>query len=192
MDATIPPVPPWTAIGAAEERRIVAALDLRLQCLQNPFVDGVASATVVLPEELAAVRATGAPDPSVDAEIERRIIAAVNEANAQFLRADVRYVEPYAERRRMRLVDGGTVPGLTGADSTRKLVLVLPLGPDREDDDESSDTSTNEVVFDAAGKTRPVTPGELLLFPAFMVPRFSLPGRALDAAVLYAHGPAFR
>ena len=70
--------------------------------------------------------------------------------------------------------------------STRKLVIVIPLAFSTEGLD-------GEIVFEAAQKQRAVTPGEALIFPAFMVPEFSVHGTGqIDALVAYAYGPAFR
>lgn len=189
---------PANRMKIRDESVVMQALGLELQCTQNPFLNGVASAVVLRPEELDLVVGPHDPTEEVISEVEHRVVQAVQDANSQFLRVDVRYLEPYRQRQVLELGHGDTVPIASGSASTRKIVILIPVGirgadaPDAPPGPDDYEASTR-LSFDSAGKSVTLNEGEAQMFPAHMVPRVEATlGERVTVHLLYAHGPAFR
>lgn len=164
---------------------IIRRLGNQLQSTPNPHVLGVAHAQVLVATELEAVSDSGLT-PGMLQELESRIVEAVEQANSTFLRFDLRDIDAMDEWTPTCLADGDVIGALSPDNSTRKIVIVIPLAI-------SADHASAEVRFPSAGKSRAVVLGEVLMFPAFMAAEVSITaGARVDAFVGYAYGPAFR
>ena len=172
-------------MSPSESMTFIRRLGHQLQSTPNPHALGLAHAQVLVADELTMLAEDGLT-PELLLELERRVVDAVEQANSAFLRFDLRDVDSASEWNAVVLAAGSTVPGLSEEASTRKLVIVIPLAFSTEGLD-------GEIVFEAAKTHRAVPPGKALIFPAFMVPEFSVHGTGqIDALVAYAYGPAFR
>ena len=174
-----------SVLSPAESMATIRRLGHQLQSTPNPHALGLAHAQVLMTDELIMLADDGLT-PELLLELERRVIDAVEQANSAFLRFDLRDIDSASEWNAVVLAAGSTVPGLSEEASTRKLVIVIPLAFSTEGLDV-------EIAFEAFQKRRAITPGEALIFPAFMVPQFSVEGTGqIDALVTYAYGPSFR
>ena len=130
----------------------------------------------------------GTEDPAVDALL-RAVLAAVEAANSNFFRFDIRGAIAPDEPRliQMRYLESTRTQGLglTAADSRRKLLAVVVLDIGRSSGVEIG--LTNEL----SSVTVSATPGSVITTPAYCSLVLSTPGSILDVLAFHCFGPAF-
>jgi hypothetical protein len=160
--------------------------------LANPYASGCARARVLdgasasdLGERLDAAQSTGTPVVALPsfAELDARLVVAVTGANDDYFRFDLTHLHEAPWPRVLDLPDlSGEDLVVGGQHPTRKLTVVLPLGPEG---------TTGEVVLAPHGKVEAAEAGVALVFPSYLVPAVAK-GPSMPTLVTFAHGPSFR
>lgn len=162
----------------------------------NPMIHGLASGRVLTADQAADMAATLDPVGSADAagayallaDVVGQLAAIAAQANTEYFRFELTGVVGEGEPRVLNVAESGSLAdhdvGLTGDESTRKLVVLLALASDG--------TTADGVTIDLpiAGKSNPLEPGMAYVWPAFLDATLSAPHGA-SVLVLHAHGPAF-
>jgi hypothetical protein len=154
--------------------------------LGNDYVVGLARAEVLAPASaarLAGAARPGQPLSGADtAPVVDLLVAAVDTANAQYFRFELTELATPADVERV----GGepwAVPGLDADHTTRKLTLVVPLGPDP--------AGAVTLRFPATGRVASIPVGTAAVFPAYLHAMAEAEPPCL-VLVTHALGPAFR
>lgn len=162
----------------------------------NPRIHGLASGRVLSPDEAAAL--AGAFDPVGGAaasgadvrldDVVDQLAAMTAQANTEYFRFELTGVVGEGEPRFLHVAESGSLAdydvGLTGDESTRKLVVLLALAIDGTTADDAT------IDLPVAGKSNPLKPGMAYVWPAFLDATWSAPN-GVHLLVLHAHGPAF-
>lgn len=165
---------------------------LRLPPTQNPFVVGIAEARVAddtaltrVATDLASIPSGGQPPRATMELMGFQIKRAVELANAQYFRFELRYLfeenQPTVGHLQM---DAVSLPGLDAENSTRKLTIFVPFG--------STNSLNGQIIFPTLdAKTRDLQAGVAYMFPSFLAHEI-VPQEPFPAIIAHALGPAFK
>ena len=149
----------------------------------NEYVVGVASAPLLSSDEASRLgRLVGEQVPQdVARQLGTALVAAVDMANSQFFRFELRTLADVTDEALLAVSDTTALPGLDQTHQTRKLTVVLPLL--------AGDDSV--LRFPMLDRQVVPVPGTVVMYPAYLYALLE-PIGSFTGIVLHAEGPAFR